>query len=153
MKDYFKNIFQYENWANLKIADCLLSTKELPEKPLSLISHIINAQMIWLGRIKNENPTLKVWHVYNRSEIRESLQNSSSKVIEFVEGISENDLKKIINYTNTKGDELNSTIEDILTHLTHHSAYHRGQIVLLLKNLNPVLPYTDYILYVRSNMK
>ena len=152
MKDYFKNIFQYENWANLKITDCLLSTKELPEKPLSLISHIANAQMIWLGRIKNEHPNTKVWQIYDRSEISGLIKNSSSNLIEFINSISENDFKKLISYTNTKGDKFNSTIEEILIQLTHHSAYHRGQIVLLLKNLIPDLPVTDYIYYLRSIM-
>lgn len=51
MKEYFINLFKYEAWANKEVSDCLISISEPPEKALSLMSHIINAQVIWLSRI------------------------------------------------------------------------------------------------------
>ena len=151
MKDHYKKIFLYEKWANLQVADALLSIPDIPEKPLSLLSHIINAQKIWLGRIKNENPNTQVWQIYDRTEIKDKINHSSSGLLEFIESISGNDIKKMISYKNTRGDKFTTAIEDMLIHLTHHSAYHRGQIVLLIKDMIPVLPGTDYIIFERTN--
>lgn len=150
MKEHFVNLFKYENRANMEIVDLLISVNDLPEKVLSIMSHIINAQIVWLSRIKNEASDVTVWQVYEKSGIQEALNKSSSGLIEFINAISENDLREIIRYSNTKGEKFNSSLEDILIHLTHHSAYHRGQIVLMLKTLVPALPNTDYILFVRN---
>lgn len=150
MKVHFVNLLQYENWANKEIADSLIGINDLPEKLLSIMSHIINAQLVWLSRIKSEASEVAVWQIYEKSGIQEALNKSSSGLSEFINTISENDLRKIISYSNTKGEKFNSVLEDILTHLTHHSAYHRGQIVLMLKTLVPALPNTDYIFFVRN---
>ena len=42
-------------------------------------------------------------------------------------------LRKPITYRNSVGDQFTSTIEDILTHVAMHAAYHRGQIAALLR--------------------
>ncbi len=150
MKNHFIKLFQYENWANKEIAETMLGIESLPDKPLSLMSHIINARIIWLSRIKNEVSDLAVWKVYNKSEIADELIKSSSALTDFISSLPEDDFKKSIHYKNTKGENFNSALEDILIHMTHHSAYHRGQIVLLIKNLVTTLPYTDYIHFIRN---
>ena len=149
MKEYFVNLFNYENWANKEIADCLVSLNDPPEKSLALISHIINAQMLWLSRIRNEKANTTVWKLYSKSAISEELEKSSKQLKEFISSISESDMMKVVSYTNTKGEQYESKISEILTHLTHHSAYHRGQIILLIKQSVNVLPYTDFIHFTR----
>lgn len=153
MKEYLKNLFEYENWANREITDCLLKMEDPPEKVMSLISHIINARIIWLERIKNISQSAAVWQVYNKSELMETLNKSASRLMEFMSKIEDKDLETVIEYTNTKGEKHSSTVKDILTHLLFHSPYHRGQIVLLIKPLVPVLPYTDYIHFARNIRK
>ena len=151
MKEYFLNLFRYDNWANREVSDCLISLDHPPEKALSLMSHIINAQKIWLCRITGTTYNANsVWQTLLKSEITEALNNSSAALIEYTGSLSENDPEKIIEYTNTKGESFRSPLKDILTHLSLHSAYHRGQIILLIKPNVKVLPNTDYINYVRN---
>ncbi len=114
------------------------------------MSHIIDAQIVWLCRIKNIETNVRVWEDYSIEEISGKLNKSSSDLIGYVNGITNDDLKKIIAYKNTKGEKFKSSLEDILTHLIIHSTYHRGQIILLIKPFVSVLPYTDYIHYVRT---
>lgn len=150
MKEYFINLINYENWANKEVTDCIVSLNDPPEKSLALMSHIINAQMLWLSRIKNETAGTTVWKLYSKSEISEKLEKSSKQLEEFINNLSESNLMKVVSYTNTKGEQFESKISDILTHLTHHSAYHRGQIILLIKPLVNILPYTDFIHFARN---
>lgn len=152
MKEYFINLFKYEVWANKEISDCLISINEPPEKALSLMSHIINAQVIWLSRITGKTIDVNsVWKTIPESEITSALNNSSAALRDYLTGLSESDIERIIEYKNIKGEEFKSSLKDILTHLSFHSAYHRGQIILLMKPYVNELPSTDYIKYVRDN--
>lgn len=145
-----KNLFEYESWANKEIADCLVKLDDPPEKAVSLMSHIINANILWLCRIKKKGSDITVWKIYPKSEIISEVNKSSSDLIEYVKNISGSDLEIIINYKNTKGESFTSSLNDILTHLIIHSSYHRGQITLLIKPFVKNLPVTDYIHYVRT---
>ncbi len=147
---HFQNLFAYEAWANKEIAECLVNLDKLPEKGLSLMSHIIDANILWLCRIKNIVSVIAVWKSYPKSEILFELEKSSSDLIDYVSKISESSLEEIINYKNTKGESFNSSLIDILTHLAIHSAYHRGQIIILIKPFVTDLPYTDFIHYMRT---
>jgi uncharacterized damage-inducible protein DinB len=57
-----------------------------------------------------------------------------------------------VSYTNSKGELWTSTVEDILTHLVIHSAYHRGQIASDLRSAGREPAYTDYIHAVRQGL-
>lgn len=152
MKEYFINLFKYEAWANKEVSDCLISISEPPEKALSLMSHIINAQVIWLSRITGKTIDVNsVWKTIPESEISSALISSSEALREYVSGLTENDFEGIIEYKNIKGEEFKSSLKDILTHMSFHSAYHRGQIILLMKPYVNELPSTDYIKYARDN--
>lgn len=152
MREYFVNLFRYENWANEEVSDCLTNLGEPPEKALSIMSHIINAQDVWLCRITGKSYDVNsVWKTLSKTDIPGALRKSSSALTEYINNLSEGDIEKTIEYTNIKGEGFKSLLKDILTHLIIHSAYHRGQIVMLLKQDVKVLPSTDFIKYVRDN--
>lgn len=152
MKEYFINLFRYEIWANNIIADSLTGLDSQPEKTLSLMSHIINAQEIWLCRITGKAyDTNSVWKTLSKSELKTALKNSSEAMTAYISSLQESDLEKNIEYTNIKGEAFTSRLKDIITHLLFHSAYHRGQIILLIKPYVNELPSTDYIKFVRDN--
>ena len=44
--------------------------------------------------------------------------------------------------------EKDFTLTDLIRHVTSHSAYHRGQVVLLLRQLGHAPPSTDYAVFV-----
>ena len=152
MKEYFLNLFRYEIWANKKVAESLTGIDDPPEKALSLMSHIINAQVVWLCRITGKTYDINsVWKTLAKADITGDLNNSSDALTGFILSLAEDDLEKIIDYTNIKGERFKSFLKDILTHLSVHSAYHRGQVILLLKPVLNVLPSTDYIIFVRES--
>jgi uncharacterized damage-inducible protein DinB len=55
-----------------------------------------------------------------------------------------------ITYKNSKGESWKSTVEDVLTHITIHGAYHRGQIATAVRAAGGEPPYTDYIQGTRT---
>ena len=55
-----------------------------------------------------------------------------------------------VEYRNSKGEPWSSRVEDILTHVLFHSAYHRGQIALQMRASGREPAYTDFIHAVRQ---
>ncbi|MGA7513237.1 MAG: DinB family protein, partial [Candidatus Sulfotelmatobacter sp.] len=61
-------------------------------------------------------------------------------------------LMETVVYKNTKGEPWTSTVEDIVTHVLLHSAYHRGQIATLVRASGEQPAYTDFIHAVRQGL-
>lgn len=55
-----------------------------------------------------------------------------------------------VEYRNSKGEAWSSRVEDVLTHVLMHSAYHRGQIALEMRAAGAEPAYTDFIHAVRQ---
>jgi len=153
MKNYFNELLEYEFWANDEVIRSILTLDNPPEKILSLMSHIVNAQILWLSRIQNITTNQKGWQLYDKQELVNISKDIAGKLNEYLNMMSEDELERLVSYTNTKGESFQSNVRDILTHLTHHSSYHRGQVILLLKEKVTVLPYVDYIHFVRNIKK
>ena len=147
MRHFFTEIFEYTYHSNDKIIDLLLE-KEFPDKSLKLLNHILNAHEIWNSRIEGITIKTSVWEVRaseNLKKINTNNFNLSKKIIETY------DLDKKIIYRNSKGDQFENSIKDMLFHVVNHSTYHRGQIASNLKEhgIEPLV--TDYIFYKRTN--
>lgn len=147
MKNYFLKVAKYEFWANLTVLEYILRHPNPPEKALRLFSHIILAQRIWLERIEGKKTDLSPWELLDTSVFLELLEMNFAEITQI---ITQEELGQLIQYTTTTGGTYTNVMEDILTHLMHHSAYHRGQIMQLLKIENEPVPATDYIVYVRE---
>ncbi len=146
MKEYFKQIFEHEYWANLKVLESMICASETPQRVIEIFSHTIAAQRIWLDRINGDKTELKVWEVFETNIMLELLEINYADINKIIDN---QDFEQLIAYQNSAGQHFTSTIKQIFTHLALHASYHRGQVVLLLKDKIEPLPTTDYIFYVR----
>jgi uncharacterized damage-inducible protein DinB len=146
MKNYYKTLFEHEHWANLKVLESMICASETPQRAIEIFSHTIAAQRIWLDRINGDKTELKVWEVFDTEIMLELLEIN---YIDINKVIDNQDFEQLIAYQNSSGQHFTSTISQILSHLSLHASYHRGQIVLLLKGKVETLPTTDYIFYIR----
>jgi len=150
MKTHFLRLLDYERWANQQLVVAIESLETPPEKAVSLMSHVLNAQMIWFTRVANDHLVVGVWDLLPVAWLSETLEHSYQKWSSFVKDTDDADFEKIITYQTTTGATFQSSLGDILTQLSHHAAYHRGQIITALKpELNQV-PSTDFILWSRG---
>lgn len=146
MREYFKQIFEHEHWANLKVLESIICASETPQRAIEIFSHTIAAQRIWLDRINGNVTELKVWEVFDKEIMLELLEINYTDINKIIDT---QDFEQLIAYKTTTGQHFTSTINQILSHLALHASYHRGQVVLLLKGKVETLPATDYILYIR----
>jgi uncharacterized damage-inducible protein DinB len=148
MQSHFVKLFHFEYWANKKVLDQLLSNSNCPEKAISLFSHVLFAHKVWLVRLGSSQEDVR--DDYKKTELFNVLDNNYVELISNIK--KQTDLNRIISYTNLKGNAHNNSVIDILSHLVVHGAYHRGQIVQLLKQVTQESIVTDYIAYARLEL-
>ncbi|WP_448634333.1 hypothetical protein [Pedobacter panaciterrae] len=80
-----KQFCKYNNWANSLLLDALQTNSQLlPESCITLFSHIVNAQKIWVSRINGVAPNIGVWQV-NDLEICSVLLEESANALSKIE--------------------------------------------------------------------
>jgi uncharacterized damage-inducible protein DinB len=144
-----RRLLRYDIWANRETLGSLQSGA--PQRSLRWMGHIIGAEYIWLSRLENRPAELAVWPDLSIEECHRRLRELSGRLMETLSAGPER-LGETVAYTNSKGQPWTSTVEDILTHLTIHSAYHRGQIASDLRAAGYEPAYTDYIHAVRQGL-
>jgi uncharacterized damage-inducible protein DinB len=154
VKEYFVDLFNYNHWANERSINALTQIEGKNERAFQIMGHILDAQLNWYKRINDPaHATQNFWNKYSIEDMRGLSYKSSKEWLRFIESLTDDGYKKKINYQNSKGLEFTNTILQILTHVTHHSSYHRGQIASLIRSNWGAPPITDYIVYEREFKK
>jgi uncharacterized damage-inducible protein DinB len=148
MQDHFLKIFHFEYWANKKVLDQIKKQSAPAEKALQLFAHLIFAQKIWLNRIGILQEDIR--EDYTLKEFAGILDNSYVELIASMK--RQKDFNSNITYKDLADKTHQNSLSDILTHLCVHGAYHRGQIVQILKQSSNESIVTDYIAYARLQL-
>ena len=148
--DYFRRQFAYNEWANREVLAALRASREASTRPVQLVAHVLSAERLWLERLTQQPQSLPVWPQL----ILEHCEEQASALVrlwrEYLD--AKLDLARSVSYKNSKGEPWTSTIQDILTHVLMHSAYHRGQIASHMRASGQTPPYTDFIHCVRQGL-
>jgi uncharacterized damage-inducible protein DinB len=147
MSELLGRMLRYDVWANREALGSM--RQRAPARSLRWLGHIIGAEFLWLDRMDGTQPRLPVWPELSLDQCEELLQDLARRIPDAVHPAS---LARQVRYTNTKGEPWTSTVEEILTHVVIHSAYHRGQIASDLRAAGQEPAYTDYIHAVRQGL-
>jgi uncharacterized damage-inducible protein DinB len=149
MKKHIATLYLYEKWANLRILESLAQLPEPDEKALDIMAHILLVEMVWFSRI-NGQPDQPVWAKKTLPECVELQEMNIATLTPYFNHLTEDELARVVNYKNTKGQPFANSVAEILSHLFNHSTYHRGQIVERMKGKLPQMPVTDMIAFLRE---
>lgn len=145
--EYFRRQFSYDKWANDEVLAALRNGGVDP-RSLQLISHILAAERLWLERLLKKPQSVAVWPDLDLDHCAGESAQLGHQWPEYL-AMTE-DFSRAVSYRNTKGQDWTSTIEDVLTHVIMHSAYHRGQIASHMREIGRVPASTDFIHGVRQ---
>jgi uncharacterized damage-inducible protein DinB len=145
--DYLLRQFTYNAWANREVFTHI-GADAMSTRPLQLLSHIVSAERLWLERIRQQPQSLAVWPNLTLEECGRQLDYMPPLWRDYLKSAPL--LAEKITYKNTRGEPWTSSVEDILTHVLLHSAYHRGQIASQIRADGFQPAYTDFIHAVRN---
>ena len=149
--DYLRRQFAYDEWANREVLAALRSggTKS---KSLQLLSHILSAEQLWLERLTEKPQTTPVWPDFTADQCEAQIGEMAAHWHEYLAKLTPAGLARTISYKNSKGEPWTSAVQDVLTHVLMHSAYHRGQMAREMRSNGQTPAYTDFIHCVRKGL-
>jgi uncharacterized damage-inducible protein DinB len=151
MTGQLERLLRYDIWANRETLRSL-RRGTAPSRSLRWMNHIIGAELLWVARMDGTAASLPVWPDLSAEECEAHLAELTGRLVETLSSMSPETLSRPVSYTNSKGEPWNSTVEEILTHVVIHSAYHRGQIASDMRSAGQEPAYTDYIHAVRQEL-
>jgi uncharacterized damage-inducible protein DinB len=150
LQNHYLRIFRHMKWADISILNLLEKENIKEGKVVELISHIIIAESTWYKRIVNEHYENQFWFVLPLAECKRIVEETQAKFVDFILKNSDGDFQKRIFYKNSRGIEYTTSLEDIFTHIALHGTYHRGQIMLLMRDSGHNVTATDYAMFIRD---
>ena len=150
LAQYFRRQLEYDVWANQEVALSLRKLDEPPAQAVRLLSHIVSAEHVWLSRLQAGAQPFPVWPEFTLAQAEEGVKQLGGLWHTYFAANFPQSFGTFVSYKNTKGESFRSTPEDILTHVFLHSAYHRGQIALVMRQSGYAPAYTDFIHSVRQ---
>jgi uncharacterized damage-inducible protein DinB len=146
--DYLRRQFAYDEWANREVLAAVRASSVPSPRSLQLMAHILSAERLWLERLTGQSQSLPVWPEMSLAQCEREISDLARLWRDFLGG--GRDLAQTISYKNSKGELWTSTVEQVLTHVVMHSAYHRGQIASHMRASGLTPAYTDFIHSVRQ---
>jgi len=161
MKSTYTDYANYNIWANNEIISRLMN---LDEKLLNqeitssfptikaTLSHLWMAETGWLSRLQGNGwGTSKVKNFEGTTaELMKEWQKTSEQFKDFVTSA---DLEEEVKFEH-KGEYFSIPFREIAHTVFNHGSYHRGQVVMMLRQLGiHDIPQTDYIEWVRNKAR
>jgi len=143
-------LFRYDHWANREALGSVRAIPSPPARSLKLIGHIVGAEALWHARLTGREAPLPVWPDLSTGQVETWLGDLEGLWRKYLEHAVPARLDGRVAYVNSRGEAFTSTVEDVLTHVVVHSAYHRGQIAADVRAAGHQPAYTDFIHAVRT---
>lgn len=156
--DRFRRWFEFEQDAHARVLASLetvpVQNMDAPayHESLELFAHMMSARSFWLHRlgVTELGPKDLFPNRVTLEELSEMAADTHAAWTDYLERMNDEEIARVVEYKSTEGPVYNNTVEDILTQLFHHSAYHRGQIASRLKALGGDPEPTDFIFWARQ---
>lgn len=150
MRDHFRKLYEHLAWADERVLHSLRAAHSVLKRDLDLYSHILGSEHNWLSRINGSAPKLAIWPTLTLDECERVGKENISAFTALISSLTPELFQKPITYRNSVGDQFTSTLEDMLTHVSLHGAYHRGQIAASIRAAGDAPTPTDYIAFARG---
>lgn len=150
-------LLDYHAWATARLFSALasLTAEELARDLYSshgglagTLAHLYGADVIWTARLCSQ-PAIAFSDLpdlpgLDMLEVQWAALQTGRRA--FVAGLN---AEQTVAYANLKGELQLSTVGEMVRHIVNHGAYHRGQIVTMLRQLGHAAPNTDLIAFYR----
>jgi len=151
MNDHLLRLVAHMRWADDIVADALMTDDRPDPEAARLFAHVAAVEHLWYSRIVGRPAEVAVWPSLTVGDARELAARHAELFEALVTGADEAALSRLVNYRNSKGRTYDSSVADIVTHVSMHGGYHRGQIARQLRAAGREPPYTDYIEFTRRD--
>ena len=148
-------LFEYDRWANERIAEKLAGLAT--ELPLAdkLLAHVVGAEEVWFERVSGgEYKKLAVWpEGLALAEVRKRFAAIADAWRAHLEKADAHEFARKVEFKNSAGEPCADPLEAIVRHVVNHGAHHRGQIASLLRAAGHKPETLDFIVWRRLKQR
>lgn len=152
-------LYKYNQWANARILNAaanltqeqFLASASFPHGGLrGTLVHALSAEWIWRTRWEGTSPTfmLKPGDFPDFPSLRERWAEEETRLMSFVNGMSEERLDNTFDYTNTSGKPFTRILWHAMVHLVNHGTQHRSEAAAMLTDFGCSPGDLDLIFFV-----
>ena len=135
-----------------QVLDSLQRAAKQPPDAVRWLGHLAGSGHAWLSRVRQSESPLAIWPELTVEHSAAHLERLGDGWIAFLDGIASDALGESVVYRNSRGEEFSTVLADILTHVSLHGAYHRGQIAASMRASGETPAPSDYIIAVREGL-
>jgi len=147
--NHLRMLVDHMAWADERVLESLRQPA-VPKRALDLYAHVLGAEHVWLARLEQRPRAVPVWPSMTLDECARLATENRRAFRAYLDRLTSDDVRRIVHYRNSAGDEFDNTVEDILVHVAMHGSYHRGQVSLLVRDAGAEPQPTDLIAFVRG---
>jgi uncharacterized damage-inducible protein DinB len=152
-------LYKYNQWANAKILNAAANlTPEQFLAPASFphggirgtLVHALSAEWIWRTRWEGTSPTfmLKSHDFPDFQSLRGRWAEEEMRLMNFVNGVSDERLDETFDYTNTSGRAFTRVLWHVMAHLVNHGTQHRSEAAAMLTDFGCSPGDIDLIIFM-----
>jgi uncharacterized damage-inducible protein DinB len=156
LADRFIRWYEYERDCNAKSLEMLASVpaerRSAPEfqKAVDRMAHLVAARRRWLCRLGNLSDAPELFPRGTKLEQLPALvADTEAAWVAYLSRLDDRELARTLEWVAFDGRRYRWDVEGILTQVSGHAWYHRGQIAQLVALLGGRAVDTDYILWCK----
>jgi uncharacterized damage-inducible protein DinB len=149
-----RDLYEYNRWANHRLFDFAnglageicgrdVGTQFSMPTVTKMFGHMYSAESIWLSRWKGTSPTaMPGTALSTMAEVRQKWDALEVEQKAFLDGLTEADLARTIDYKNTEGKAFRAPLGHLLQHVANHATHHRSEVATMVTMLSGSPPDT-----------
>lgn len=154
MMEHIHRLYGHMFWASDRLITLLEGLDvdvEAGREIARLFAHLAAAERVWLLRVTGgDASTVPIWPDWSLGDAVGVVRENRAGYQRLLEGVTEDELSRVVEYRNSQGTAFHTELGDILLHVAMHGGYHRGQIAAAVRRGGGEPVNTDYIMYVRE---
>ncbi|MBB2480787.1 damage-inducible protein DinB [Bacillus sp. APMAM] len=169
MEQPFTKMYDYHVWANKRV---FAKLKEVPEELLQkeiqsvfptildAVGHTYRVDVVWLNVMLGKSfdeimalmgGVMEKIKTMNFADLENAYQSLANQYEEFLSSLDYKDQPVVTEHP--QFGKLETTISELVQHVSNHGTYHRGNITAMLRQLGYTGASTDYIFYLFEKQK
>ena len=148
--EHLRRLFVYNDWANRRIIVALKGNRS--ERALKILAHLLITEQEYFERLYGKDSTgFNFWPDRSIQDCGELAKQTAENYETLLNKFDDDGLGLSAKYVTSEGVPHENDFRELLTHVLIHSATHRGNIILKLREEGLEPPKIDYIIYLREN--
>jgi|KBSSwiStaDraftv2_1062776.scaffolds.fasta_scaffold45233_4 uncharacterized damage-inducible protein DinB len=150
MIEYFRQLFEYDDWANRRTIEAL--QQNYSDKSRRILAHILITKQEYFDRLGGKDSTgFDFWPDLDLDACGKLATATDENFRTLLAQLDESGLDRIAKYKTSAGVPYENNYRDLFMHMLIHSSIHRGNIVLKMREEGLEPPKIDYIIYLRES--